>query len=104
MRPVARPRCRVTVGVSGLTESVARDGIPFLVEELAHRICFSDVSASWDQTIGQVQLKLVVSDLNPGEVELELNDDLCDCVVSSFMETGAEWNLEFVGVEVLGVA
>ena len=102
MRPVARSRCRVTVGVSGLTEAVAREGIPFFVEELAERDYFSDVSARWDQTTGQIQLKLVVSDLDPSEVELELNDDLCDCVGASFMETDAEWDLEFTGVEVLG--
>ena len=102
MPPVARPRCRVAVGVLGLTEAAARDGIPFFVEELAERTYFSDVSARWDQATGQVLLKLVVQDLDPSQVELELNDDLCDCVVASFVETGAEWDLEFTAVEVLG--
>ena len=102
MASVARPRCRVNVGVTGLTEAVARDGIPWFVEELAHRDYFSDVSARWDQGTEQVRLQLVVSDLDPNAVELELNDDLCDCIIASFAETDAEWDLEFVGVAVLG--
>ena len=102
MASVARPRCHVRVGVTGLTEAVAYDGIPWFVEQLAERDCLSDVSARWDPVTEQVRLQLVVSDLDPSAVELELNDDICDCVIASFAETDAEWDLAFVGVDVLG--
>ena len=62
MASAARPKCRVSVGITGLTEAVAREGIPWLVEALSGRTYFSDVSARWDEENKHVRLQLVVSD------------------------------------------
>ena len=86
---------RTTISVAGFSESEAREGLPDLRDEFAHRPWIIQPEAVWEPATARLVITVHYEGSGPASSALGALDEVRDCVIAclSFASEGIHFEL-----------